>query len=117
MTANETIDLYCASATQDTLLQLANRMASAIVGVVSSSERKRRLKGIIGRVASLVAGYLMISLEDDVRATLDLESLSGMAVPLELDIDVPVGQTLAFYVFNTGTAGAVAVTALVERSK
>jgi hypothetical protein len=111
---NEVVDLYAAALSTSAAVLLANRRDAALT-LTSGGGVKRSVVGIVGRWGG-TAGHLVALLDQKPVLTLDLVAMNGLAVPLEIAVDIPDGQTLAFYgVSSTGT-NACTVTALVKRS-
>jgi len=70
------------------------RQDTGVQGVTSTSARKRRVKGIAGRIGT-TTGYIYGVIDGQVVFSIDTTILSAQLGPLPLDLDVPVGSTLS----------------------
>ena len=96
-------DLHDAAAAVDSEQQLKGRLDSAVDGITSTDTEHKRVTGIMGKCAN--SGYLILRLAGLIKSTFDLTVLNALSGFAALDIEVPVGQTLAVYELSTtGTA-------------
>jgi len=99
-------DLYDAAAVVGTEQQLVGRLDSAVIGITCPGGEKRKVTGLMGQCGN--SGYLVARLAGRTMLTFSLEVMTALTDFVPLDIDVPAGQTLAFYEMSTsGTASCV----------
>lgn len=105
-------DLYDGAASESAEVQLKGRLDSAVDGITCPGGEKRRVTGIMGITANL--GYLVARLAGKTVLTFALEVLAVLTDFAPLDIIVPEGQTLAFYVKSTSGTGVSELTVRYE---
>jgi len=105
-------DLYDAAAVAGTEQHLKGRLDSAVEGVTSTEDEHKRVTGFMGRCAN--TGYLIFRLAGRTVGTVDLAVMNALTEFAPLDIDVPVGQTLAVYEMSTSGTGSCSCTLRYE---
>jgi len=105
-------DLYDGAASETAEVALKGRLDSAVAGVTCPKGEKRRVTGLMGRTANL--GYLVARLAGQTILTFGLEVLNVGLDFAPLDVDVPEGQTLAFYEKSTSGTGVCELTVRYE---
>jgi hypothetical protein len=105
-------DLYDGVAVVGTEQQLLGRLDSAVNGITCPGGEKRKVTGILGTTTN--SGYLVARLAGRTILTFSLETMSLMIDFAPLDIDVPAGQTLAFYEMSTSGTDSCVLTVRYE---
>jgi hypothetical protein len=105
-------DLYDAAAVVGTEQHLVGRLDPAVIGITCPGGEKRKVTGLMGQ--SNNAGYLVGRLAGRTMLTFSLEVLLSLREFAPLDIDVPAGQTLAFYEMSTSGTDSCVLTVRYE---
>ena len=107
-------DLYDAAAVVGTEQPLLGRLDPAVNGITCPDGEKRKVTGLMGQSSN--AGYLVGRLAGRTMLIFSLEVMSALTDFAPLDIDIPEGQTLAFYEMSTSGTAACVLTVRYEVS-
>ena len=106
------LELYVAAAVAGADVKLANRRDSAIDGVSARDGKPRVVTSVLCSCGE--EGYLVALLEGELVLTANLPALLAMLVPHPVNIPVPAGKQLTFYVHSTDSTGSCAVVVGVQ---
>ena len=111
----ELLDLFVSAAVANSDVKLSNRRDSAIDGVSAKDGKAHTVTSVLCSCGE--DGYLVGLLEGELVLSADLAALKAMVIPYPVNIPVPAGKQLTFYVHSTDSTGSCAVTVAVETAE